>query len=511
MPLIMFILLGMLSRNAFAAGDMSVHVIYLKDPSGGTGYGDAVLIESDGHFLLMDTGSGTYPYTIEEADKYKSTTKSVISYLQKVGAGKDSAHPLDIYLSHPHSDHYGGIWDVVTSGKFCINNLYLPDRSLCNAVRSREYIYGMGAKLSSSYGLTVRYLTSPYLVSKRQDNSATSFACGSAKIDVIGPTKIYTPGAYSMTTQEAENNNSLCAMVTCGSFKFLTMGDALAQSEMDMIAARGTGLQADLVKQNHHGHVGGNSTAFINTVKAQRAFATKMFPGYYSVVVTRAYNEYGESLVLGDAGHSVVYQKNASTGKVERSVCSHPLYLKTFSRKASSLTTDACTIVCQGCNNTVVETEYHKCTHKFNKKTGSCTNQPYCYYICKHPKWSKSGVCKVCKFKCTHCKINPKNNQYYKTKKGDYIRTFNKKTGRCKVCGAYCAHKSFNKTTHKCRACGFKCKHIKINKKTHKYVKKKGKYVRSFSKKGVCTICRYRCKHKKKKKGICPICKKKLG
>ena len=448
--------------------EMSVHVIYLKSKKGKNGEGDAVLIQSKNNFLLMDTGMGAYKYSSDKRDRINSTSPSVISYLKKVGAGKSKSRPLDIYISHVHKDHYGGLWDIVRNKKIKVRNVYLPHKSLGNKTRNRNYLYHMAKLLKKSHKIKIKYL-SPY----KKKGAKTSIKCGDANIKIIGPVKAYTTKKKTAKRiEDAENNNSLCAMVTCGNFKFLTMGDALKRSERDLVAKYKDKLQASLVKQNHHGQVDANYEGFIHTVKPQRSFACSPKTKPSSIVVDRNYVLYGESMYTGAIKHAVVYQYVEQTGIVERSLCAHDSSQKIFRKSpTSSEKYHNLSILCPTCSatNTVTEKEGHfwnadgqckycgfdcphkeynfginkcrncnyKCKHgvagdpyKYIRKSGSCQ---VCHYICPHGSW-RDGRCTKCDFTCTHYKIDPETNQYYK-KNGAYVPAWSLATGRCTICG----------------------------------------------------------------------------
>ena len=84
---------------------MRIYAFYL-----GTGEdGDAVLIESNGKYLLMDTG-------------HKRTASRLVSCLKQV---MGSEKKLDVYFSHMHGDHTGGLEKVLLN--FQVERVFFPD------------------------------------------------------------------------------------------------------------------------------------------------------------------------------------------------------------------------------------------------------------------------------------------------------------------------------------------------------------------------------------------------
>jgi len=73
--------------------------------------GDSILVEENGHFMLIDAG-------VNE----KGAT--VVKYLEKLGVVK-----LDyVIATHPHNDHIGGLDTVIDAYK--VGNVIMPDVSL---------------------------------------------------------------------------------------------------------------------------------------------------------------------------------------------------------------------------------------------------------------------------------------------------------------------------------------------------------------------------------------------
>ena len=73
------------------------------------GHGDSILLESNGHFAMVDTGDST-----------AESRKNLLTYLNKLGVKK-----LDfILLTHLHSDHYGGI-NYLLKKNISVDTLYI--------------------------------------------------------------------------------------------------------------------------------------------------------------------------------------------------------------------------------------------------------------------------------------------------------------------------------------------------------------------------------------------------
>ena len=107
--------------EAEASGDTKIHFIGIMDG------GDAILLESNGHFGMVDSGEDwDYPDSEEYPFRSGTTThmgyeQQVIHYLEKQGVNK-----LDFYIaSHAHSDHIGSGDEILNH--FPTDKLYIGD------------------------------------------------------------------------------------------------------------------------------------------------------------------------------------------------------------------------------------------------------------------------------------------------------------------------------------------------------------------------------------------------
>lgn len=292
---------------------MKIYGLYLSghdveenydEEDGADKYGDAILVESEGKYLLMDVGA-------------EGASSSLTSYLRKIGV-----ETLDIYISHIHADHRGGLEAVCKN--FNVENVYLPDKSIGEEYVedlteiSSEQIYSKMEDIIEEEDANIIYL-----------KKGSSFSFGDVNATVLGPVE---PSAYSMSQFEDKNgksgttsghylnNCSLTTMMECGETKYITCGDIEEEEERKLLEEYGDNLDADIMKMSHHGLATSNSEEFINAISPMYSFGENM--GYnanvivekdgYSVVVPKTYtaqsriHEHGMTYMVGDEKRTFV-------------------------------------------------------------------------------------------------------------------------------------------------------------------------------------------------------------
>lgn len=167
----------------------------------------------------------------------------VLAALSRAGVKSLSA----TIVTHPHSDHYGGMRTVlekIPAAAFYTSAV--PENQLPTA-QSYE-------KLLST--LSEQAIPAAYLF------VGDTLPLGDATVTVLSPAR----GA----TWENLNNYSLVLRVTYGNAAFLLMGDAEAEVEETLLAAK-TELAADVLVVGHHGSATSSSENFLKAVAPRYA------------------------------------------------------------------------------------------------------------------------------------------------------------------------------------------------------------------------------------------------
>ncbi|WP_292390613.1 MBL fold metallo-hydrolase, partial [Methanosarcina sp. UBA5] len=205
------------TQNASIPSGQNLTVHFLD-----VGQGDSILIKYGNKSMLIDAG---------ESDK----GEVVSDYLHNQGIST-----LDyVVATHPHSDHIGGMNDVL--------NNFKVDHFIDSG-------YPYTSKTYENMLTTIDKKNIPFETPKRGDK--INFASG-IDVEVLNPGTSY----YS----DDLNQNSIILKVTDGKVSFLLMGDAGLEAENDIMKA-GYNVDADILKVGHHGSSTASGASFISAV-----------------------------------------------------------------------------------------------------------------------------------------------------------------------------------------------------------------------------------------------------
>ena len=193
------------------------------------GQAECILIQGPEKVLVIDGG--------ESGD-----ASTIIQYLQKQGVER-----IDYYLNtHPHSDHYGGITQVMQA---------IPTGEFFHHPVPEEH-----TPTTRSYQKLIQYLLDSKTKTTVLDPGDTLDLGGGAVLTILAPLEGY----------EDMNNNSLVGRLTFGERAFLFTGDAEKKSEKAILES-GVELSADVYSIPHHGSNTGMTQKFLDQVKPQYA------------------------------------------------------------------------------------------------------------------------------------------------------------------------------------------------------------------------------------------------
>lgn len=188
------------------------------------GQGDCELVECDGKFMLIDAGENGHE-------------NDVINYLNKIGVKK-----LDyIVASHQHSDHIGGIEEVLA--EFKTDNIIMPRLTKEQTPTNSTYKAFLKAVQASEAKVI-------------EAKVGAKYDFGTSTFEILGP-----------VTNDAEDINNMSAVVRLdfGENSFLFTGDAETEEELEILD-NGAYLDCDVLKVGHHGSSTSSHKKFLEAV-----------------------------------------------------------------------------------------------------------------------------------------------------------------------------------------------------------------------------------------------------
>lgn len=213
------------------------HKPYVKLEEGETsvsfidvGQGDCILIRSDSKSILIDCGES----------EYSSTVKGFLNY---AGVRK-----LDmVIVTHPHSDHYGGMESIIKSIK---TDLVLMPK--VNEEDITDYL---------SYARFMETVKTQGTECRAPVAGETFEISNGAFLQVVSPIR---------SDYEDMNDCSITTRFVHGENSFLFTGDAGFEAEYDMIDS-GADIDVDVLKVGHHGSSGSTCEEFLHYVTPEVA------------------------------------------------------------------------------------------------------------------------------------------------------------------------------------------------------------------------------------------------
>lgn len=219
--------------------------------------GDAILLQSDGYNLLMDTGN--------------TTTDHVIQTLKQMGV-----RDLDIYLSHWHDDHYGQILRILDDDDFSVGKLLLPESEVFSRLYDVEKYSSMPwwKDFQRHYSNYCKIMEE---IEKRKIEvtwlkQGSTFGIGTASAEVLFRNEApYLDNSLEDTITYVNNTSLVTMITTAGGVRYLTCGDIERETEEQILQA-GIDIRCDIFKMNHHGCRTSNTEAFLEAASPSYAF-----------------------------------------------------------------------------------------------------------------------------------------------------------------------------------------------------------------------------------------------
>lgn len=236
------------------------------------GSSDAILLESDGRFALIDSGEDTDNPRGFDGLELEGYEDFVVEYLNKFCADENGQIYLDFVLgTHAHSDHIGGFDTVIMQDNVHIGKAYLK-RYYEDRIKKKEVekwdnleVYTQMVDAVEAKGIELV-----------QDLEEVSFTFGNFNITLFN-------GEEPLADDKVgENENSLAVLVEKDGYRVMLSGD-LNNFDGDEKRIAPLVGKVDVLKLGHHGYTGSSSYGYIKELAPEIAIQTNKHPANVSV------------------------------------------------------------------------------------------------------------------------------------------------------------------------------------------------------------------------------------
>ncbi|MBQ8944942.1 MAG: MBL fold metallo-hydrolase [Clostridia bacterium] len=272
-----------------------------------TGTSDAILLESDGHFAMVDSGEDTDNPRNFPSLNLPGYEQEVLAYLKAHAADENGKVHLDFVLgTHSHSDHIGGFDTILADPDITVDRAYLKpyDSSKIKENEITEWdnqeVYDQMVQALQARGVPI--------ISKPDSKP---FAFGNLTLTLINTVDPVTD------KKVGENDQSLCLLIEKNGTRVFLAADLDNKSGDERRLAPQIG-KIDLLKVGHHSYGGSSSSKFIATLSPAVCVITNNFESVDRKTLTRIERicqpsfyitgkENGILAVLGDNGAITYY------------------------------------------------------------------------------------------------------------------------------------------------------------------------------------------------------------
>lgn len=250
-----------------------------------TGSSDCIIIESNGHFAMVDAGEDSdYPANKPHLN-YPGYEEEVCNYLLKNCVSSDGTVTLDFVVgTHAHSDHIGGFDTVINHPKINVKKAYLKPYN-----EKDIFIYER-----LSWDNTEVYEQMKNALIKNNVEIVEDF--DELKTTLGDFMVTFYNGKYKKRlVKYGENVNSVVTLFECNGFRCLLAGD-LNNKDFDEYRLAEKIGKVDILKVGHHGYPFSSSRKWLKTLSPKYSVVCNFEKKIYPHIKHRLVDEIGTKL-----------------------------------------------------------------------------------------------------------------------------------------------------------------------------------------------------------------------
>lgn len=230
-----------------------------------TGSSDAILLESDGHYALIDAAEDSDNPRGFENLNYKGYEQQVLDYLKKNAAAENGTVTLDFILgTHSHSDHIGGFDTIISDDDIKINKAYLKEYHE-NRIIDKEVEEWDNKEVYEQMVNALNEKNVPII----SNMDSTPFYLGNFKITLFNTED-------DNSDSVGENDNSLGVLVESNGARIFLAGDIdnITNDEDNLAPMIGN---VDVLKVGHHSYSHSTTSNWLKTLYPSTCIITNSF------------------------------------------------------------------------------------------------------------------------------------------------------------------------------------------------------------------------------------------
>jgi len=261
-----------------------------------TNNSDCIVLESDGHYAMIDAAEDNdYPHDKPHL-KYKGYEDYICDWLFRHCADKDGNVTLDFVLgTHAHSDHLGGFDTIISNPKIQVKRAYLKPYSNKN-VFIYERLRWDNRKVYEQMKNALESRNVPII----EDFDRKTQKLGNMNIT------FYNGSVKKRLVKYGDNVNSVVCLVENGKHRALLTGDFTNKTLGEIPLANEIG-KIDLLKVGHHGYPFSSSLYFLKKLSPKYSVICNSSRRVYPHIMFKLKNVIHSTVLCTADNNGVVY------------------------------------------------------------------------------------------------------------------------------------------------------------------------------------------------------------